>query len=93
MLHKLQAKKKVLATAIAFGPGWRQIGLPHPVPIACVGCGACDVELLQAIAKLTNGMYVIVTNIAELSTFFKRQVLFPSNTFLTADNAYNHFMH
>ena len=81
MSPSIQAKKKVLAAAIAFGPGWRQIGLPHPVPIACVGCGACDVELLQAIAKLTNGMYVIVTNIAELSTFFKRQVLFGDHTY------------
>ena len=70
-----QAKKKVIAAAMGFGPvGWRECGLPHPVPIACVGCGACDIDLLQAIAKLTNGMHVIVENIAELSTFFRRQV-------------------
>ena len=71
----LQAKKKVLAAALGFGPGWRECGLPHPVPIACVGCGACDSELLQIISKITKGMYVIVTNISELSTFFKRQVI------------------
>lgn len=70
-----QAKKKVIGAAMGFGPvGWRECGLPHPVPIACVGCGACDIELLQAIAKLTNGMHVIVENISELSTFFRRQV-------------------
>ena len=87
MFCNVQAKKKVLQSAIAFGPGWRQIGLPYPVPIACVGCGACDVELLQAIAKLTNGMYVIVSNIAELSTFFKRQVRYlPSSANLAADS-------
>ena len=64
----------MVATALGFGPGWKQLGLPHPVPIACVGCGACDSELLQAIAKITNGMYVIVGNVSELSTFFRRQV-------------------
>lgn len=64
----------MLAAALGFGPGWRELGLPHPVPIACVGCGACDSELLEAIAKITNGMHVIVGNVAELSTFFKRQV-------------------
>ena len=70
----VQAKKKVLAAALGFGPGWQECGLPHPVPIACVGCGACDSELLQIISKITKGMYVIVTNVSELSTFFKRQV-------------------
>lgn len=75
----LQAKKKVLAAALGFGPGWRECGLPHPVPIACVGCGACDSELLQIISKITKGMYVIVTNISELSTFFKRQVIHSDN--------------
>jgi len=71
-----EAKKKVVAAAMGFGPvGWSECGLPHPVPIACVGCGDCDIALLQAIAKLTNGMYVIVGNISELSTFFRRQVL------------------
>lgn len=82
----------MLAAAIAFGPGWRQIGLPHPVPIACVGCGACDIDLLQAIAKLTNGMYVIVTNISELSTFFKRQVL-PTAPYATMSTiTVNHYL-
>lgn len=64
----------MVAAALGFGPGWQQLGLPHPVPIACVGCGACDSELLQAIAKITNGMFVIVGNVSELSTFFRRQV-------------------
>eukprot|EP00731_Ephydatia_muelleri_P021063 Em0013g790a len=68
-----EAKKKVLAAAVGFGPKWKEIGLPHPVPIACVGCGECDVVLLQLIAKITNGMYAIVDNVEELSTFFKRQ--------------------
>ena len=69
-----QAKKKVIAAALGFGPGWQECGLPHPVPIACVGCGDCDATLLQIIAKITKGMYVIVGNISELSTFFRRQV-------------------
>jgi len=75
VLPPSKAKKKVVAAAMGFGPvGWSECGLPHPVPIACVGCGDCDIALLQAIAKLTNGMYVIVGNISELSTFFRRQV-------------------
>ena len=74
VLVPIQAKKKVLAAAVGFGPKWKEIGLPHPVPIACVGCGECDVVLLQLIAKITNGMYAIVDNVEELSTFFKRQV-------------------
>ena len=69
----LQGKKKVLATALGFGPGWRQLGLPHPIPIACVGCGSCDTELLEAIAKVTRGMFVVVGHVSELSTFFRRQ--------------------
>lgn len=71
--HYLKGKKKVLATALGFGPGWRQLGLPHPIPIACVGCGSCDTELLEAIAKVTRGMFVIVGHVSELSTFFRRQ--------------------
>ncbi|XP_006811375.1 uncharacterized protein LOC102801576 [Saccoglossus kowalevskii] len=70
-----EAKMEVLKAAAAFGPGWKEVGLPHPIPIACVGCGDCDPELLQAIAKLTNGMFVVVDNVEELSGFFKRQVL------------------
>ena len=61
---------------MGFGPKWQEIGLPHPVPIACVGCGDCDAVLLQLIAKITNGMYAIVDNVEELSTFFRRQVRF-----------------
>ena len=72
----LKAKKRVLAAAMGFGPNWQEIGLPHPVPIACVGCGDCDAVLLQLIAKITNGMYAIVDNVEELSTFFRRQVRF-----------------
>ena len=72
-LFFLQGKKKVLATALGFGPGWRQLGLPHPIPIACVGCGSCDTELLQAIAQVTRGMFVVVGHVSELSTFFRRQ--------------------
>jgi hypothetical protein len=66
----------VVKAASAFGPsGFQKVGLLYPVPLACVGCGDCDAGLLQTIAKLTNGMYVVVGNIAELSTFFRRQVL------------------
>ena len=32
-------------------------------------------KLLEGIAKITNGMYVMVQNMEELSTFFRRQVL------------------
>lgn len=32
-------------------------------------------KLLESIAKVTGGMYVMVHNMEELSTFFKRQVL------------------
>ena len=54
--------KESVAAAMGFGPvGWRECCLPRPVPIACVGCGACDIELLQAIAK-------------QLSAVFQRQV-------------------
>jgi hypothetical protein len=66
---------KVIAAAKAFSPsGWRECGLPHPVPIACVGCGDCDPSLLDAIAQMTKGMFVIVDNVSELSSFFRRQV-------------------
>lgn len=71
----MEAKLKVLSVAAVFGQNWREVGLPHPIPIACVGCGDCDAELLEAIAKLTNGMFVIVENVSELSGFFRRQVL------------------
>ncbi|XP_077982613.1 uncharacterized protein LOC144437539 [Glandiceps talaboti] len=71
-----EAKMQVLKTAAVFGPvGFKEVGLPHSIPIACVGCGDCDPELLGAVAKLTNGMFVQVDNVEELSTFFKRQVL------------------
>lgn len=32
-------------------------------------------KLLENIAKVTGGMYVMVHNMSELSTFFRRQVL------------------
>ncbi|XP_065843372.1 uncharacterized protein [Oscarella lobularis] len=70
------ARDQVLNAAKAFGPqGWKECKLPHPVPIACVGCGDCDPSLLDEIATVTKGMFVIVQNIEELSSFFKRQVL------------------
>jgi len=34
-----------------------------------------DQKLLESIAQVTGGMYVMVQNMGELSTFFKRQVL------------------
>ncbi|XP_066290704.1 uncharacterized protein [Branchiostoma lanceolatum] len=69
-------KENVLKAALSFGPaGWQAVGLPHPIPIACVGCGGdVDGALLQAVAKLTNGMYV-QGDIGQLSEFFRRQVL------------------
>ncbi|CAH1269788.1 MIB1 [Branchiostoma lanceolatum] len=72
----LQDKENVLKAALSFGPaGWQAVGLPHPIPIACVGCGGdVDGALLQAVAKLTNGMYV-QGDIGQLSEFFRRQVL------------------
>ncbi|XP_078607659.1 uncharacterized protein LOC144879767 [Branchiostoma floridae x Branchiostoma japonicum] len=69
-------KENVLKAALSFGPaGWQAVGLPHPIPIACVGCGDdVDKDLLQAIAKLTNGMYIL-GDVSQLSEFFRRQVL------------------
>ena len=37
-----QAVTEVLTVAALFGQHWRQVGLPHPIPIACVGCGDAD---------------------------------------------------
>ena len=37
-----QATHEVLVTALVFGQKWREVGLPHPIPIACVGCGNAD---------------------------------------------------
>lgn len=70
-----EARQAVLRQALAFGTKWKECGLPHPVPIACVGCGDCEPELLESIANSTNGMFVIVDDVTKLSTFFKRQVL------------------
>ncbi|KAJ7374838.1 hypothetical protein OS493_005190 [Desmophyllum pertusum] len=70
-----QALQAVLLVAVLFGPRWQEVGLPYKIPIACVGCGNADKKLLESIAKVTGGMYVMVHNMEELSTFFKRQVL------------------
>lgn len=70
-----QALKEVLVAAVLFGARWQEMGLPHKIPIACVGCGNADKKLLENIAKVTGGMYVMVHNMSELSTFFRRQVL------------------
>ncbi|XP_077982651.1 uncharacterized protein LOC144437563 [Glandiceps talaboti] len=68
-------KDEVLKAAMSFGPLWRAVGLPHPIPIACVGCGPdVDRELLASIAKVTNGMFV-TGEISQLGDFFRRQVL------------------
>ncbi|XP_070575525.1 uncharacterized protein [Ptychodera flava] len=68
-------KDEVLKAAMSFGPLWQAVGLPHPIPIACVGCGPdVDRELLAAIAKVTNGMFV-TGDISQLGDFFRRQVL------------------
>ncbi|CAH3022624.1 unnamed protein product [Porites evermanni] len=70
-----QALKEVLVAAVLFGARWQEVGLPHKIPIACVGCGKADKKLLESIAEVTGGMYVMVQDMQELSTFFKRQVL------------------
>ncbi|XP_077866663.1 uncharacterized protein LOC144355126 [Saccoglossus kowalevskii] len=68
-------KDKVAKSAMSFGPLWKAVGLPHPIPIACVGCGPnVDKELLAIIAEITNGMYV-TGEMGQLSGFFRRQVL------------------
>ncbi|XP_046850294.1 uncharacterized protein LOC124443806 [Xenia sp. Carnegie-2017] len=70
-----QAVREVLAVAALFGQHWREVGLPHPIPIACVGCGEADKKLLEGIAKITKGMFKMVGDMEELSTFFRRQVM------------------
>ncbi|XP_019641944.1 PREDICTED: uncharacterized protein LOC109483381 [Branchiostoma belcheri] len=69
-------KEKVILAAAAFSrEGYQQVGLPYPVPIACVGCGSgVDVPLLAAIAAATNGMFAI-GDVSEMSGFFLKQVL------------------
>lgn len=37
-----QALKEVLVAAVLFGARWQEVGLPHKIPIACVGCGKAD---------------------------------------------------
>ncbi|XP_035695012.1 uncharacterized protein LOC118428875 isoform X2 [Branchiostoma floridae] len=69
-------QERVILAAAAFSrEGYREVGLPYPVPIACVGCGSgVDVALLAAIAAATNGMFAI-GDVSELSAFFLKQVL------------------
>ncbi|XP_078690500.1 uncharacterized protein LOC144921432 isoform X2 [Branchiostoma floridae x Branchiostoma belcheri] len=69
-------QEKVILAAAAFSrEGYREVGLPYPVPIACVGCGSgVDVALLAAIAAATNGMFAI-GDVSEMSGFFLKQVL------------------
>ena len=45
-----QAIKEVLVVAALFGQHWQEVGLPHPIPIACVGCGDAD--------KVSTSLYV-----------------------------------
>ena len=45
------------------------------VPIACVGVKGCDQNLLRWIADTTGGMFTMADEMAELSSFFLRQVL------------------
>ena len=37
-----QALKEVLVASVLFGARWQEVGLPHKIPIACVGCGKAD---------------------------------------------------
>ncbi|XP_035670761.1 uncharacterized protein LOC118412159 [Branchiostoma floridae] len=69
-------KEKVFIAAASFSPqGFSEVGLPYPIPIACVGCGTgVDVALLAVVAKVTNGMFAI-GDVSELSSFFRKQVL------------------
>eukprot|EP00808_Paulinella_micropora_P027523 g942.t1 len=70
-----KAVEKVAAFGVAFGQAWKEVGLPHPVPIACVGCGDCDADLLNGLARVTGGMATLVDDLGELTNFFKKQVL------------------
>jgi len=60
-------KEEVLVVAKLFGDAG--------IPIACVGVSGCDVQLMQAIAKLSGGMFTYASEIEELSLFFKKQIL------------------
>lgn len=48
-----QAVTEVLTVAALFGQHWQQVGLPHPIPIACVGCGDAD----KVCISLYQGIY------------------------------------
>ena len=37
-----QALKEMLVAAVLFGARWQEVGLPHKIPVACVGCGKAD---------------------------------------------------
>ena len=41
-LETFQAATEVMTVAALFGQHWQKVGLPHPIPIACVGCGDAD---------------------------------------------------
>ena len=41
-VNVFQAITEVLTVAALFGQHWKEVGLPHPIPIACVGCGDAD---------------------------------------------------
>jgi hypothetical protein len=45
------------------------------IPIACVGVKGCDQDLLKWIASTTGGMFTMADEMAELSAFFRKQVL------------------
>jgi len=60
-------REEVLVVAKLFGDAG--------IPIACVGVSGCDVQLMQAIAKLSGGMFTYASEIDELSLFFKKQIL------------------
>jgi Mg-chelatase subunit ChlD len=68
-------KQETLVMALALGREHHRVGLPYAVPVACVGCGDVDDELLQGVALITGGMYCRANNLDELTIFFLRQVL------------------
>ena len=53
-----QALKEVLVAAVLFGARWQEVGLPHKIPIACVGCGKADKvrTILFVFSNLTETM-------------------------------------
>lgn len=57
------------------GTKWLNFSMSNRVHCSCFILFSFWKKLLESIAQVTGGMYVMVQNMDELSTFFKRQVL------------------